>query len=272
MKAPSGICLEGDFLREVSDDMLRHFKLTISMIVVAVSASCTFSQITPEGAVGSPDETLFRGDNLIITEGTEAKFQKLSVVNKKSCFETIDRKLYQTLAKLGVSAETKYFIVTNDHATLTRHEPFKLQMSKENFTALDSTALREFDARIGLVHSQVIYLIERNDFRYLLSIGLNPGASGYGSYYRVHTALSLFAPRPLLKFDSISDDPRKVKIDRSGNLFYVQIETLGLGAIPTSAEKRMPVTVRLVNSTVKDLGKENFSWTCSNLDEENLVN
>ncbi len=173
-------------------------------------------------------------------ESVESNLERAPFDMSKSerCFQQIDAKVKKKLPDLGFKGNTKYFVLEDQGK-------FTLMLSKEQYATINPDLMKKFDSLASLTDSNELYFIKNNDYEYLLLIGHNTGASGYGHYYRHHTLLPLARNKAILEFDSLTHSPGKIRIDDSGTIYYVQIDSETVGAIEDVESNKFPVTVSI---------------------------
>lgn len=216
----------------------------------------------------TPDKVLFKGENMTVIEGGQGDLKQLrSDRGKKSCLNKLDENIKKKLSTLGYKGDTKYLEFDAEQTYNFGPDKFTVKFEKDLFSKLDPKYLKELDQYVGSTIVRDLYLIEDIDSRYLLAIGPESTGSGMGALYLSHLLIPLEVNRPVIEFESISDDPRRIKISDSGTLYYVQIDPPYFGAVKESTKKRLNLTVSLfaVDGSNKRL-ETKFDLECEDLD------
>lgn len=215
------------------------------------------------------DKILFKGDNMTLIESDLMEFKPLHFDHgKKSCLNRADENIKKKLSALGFNADTKYFEFEAVEKNSFGSDKFILNFDKVQFSNLSSDSLKKLDKYIGFTDSRKLYFIKNKNISYLLLIGHDSSTSGMGHNYRTHLLIPLNPNRPPIDFNSISEDPRRIRIDDSGTIYYVQIDPPYFGAIKDGAAKSIDLTVSLftVDSMSNQKVETKFNFACENLD------
>lgn len=239
-------------------------KYVLLLTMIIVGCSYPQNQILPDQIL--QNRILFEGENIILVESSQSNFEQLPFEASKteSCFRETDTNIRKKLPGLGFNGNTKYFKFLGEEKN--EQQRFTLRLGKENFARINLDSLKKFDSQASFTESNDLYFLKNKEYDYLVMIGRNIGASGYGHYYRVHTLLPLTSKKPMIEFDSLTDDPRKIRIDDSGRIYYVQIDSRKLGAIADVDTNNLPVTVSLFSFNGERDKKLEFASVCKNLD------
>lgn len=213
------------------------------------------------------DEILFKGNNMTVIEKEKNGFKKLRFDSgKKSCLNKADEKIEKKLSALGFKRSTEYLEFEAVETSSFGADKFIVNFDKNLFSRINPDLLKKLDEYVGFTDSRNLYFVKNNDVDYLLLIGHQSATSGMGHYYRIHLLLPLDSNKPVIDFQSMSDDPRRVKIVNSGTIYYTQID-LDNDNIKDYESKRMPLIVSLF--TIDNTGNKNletkFGLDCQNI-------
>lgn len=254
-----------EFSRYEWGERMRISVINIVLFVTVSFIGCGYPQeyVAPDHP--PQNKILFEGENLILIESTQSNFEQFpyNARKKESCFQGIVGTIGRKLPTFAFGGDTKYFMFNYDESNEQRI--FALTLSKEQFALINLDSLKKFDSDASFTDSNNLYFLKNKEYGYLALIGHNIGSSGYGHYYQVHTLLPLRPDKPMIEFDSLGNDPRKIRIDNSGNIHYIQIDSKKLGAVTDSND--FPVTVSLFSFDNKSHKELEFDFVCKNLDE-----
>lgn len=215
--------------------------------------------LTPEEKI-LKDGVLFEGNSLIITETRLLDLKRLSLNRHEtgSCLNGADKKIERTLSAIGLSGDIEYF----------RFEAPEMESAKvtvnfdiELFSKISPASLKNLDEYMGFTDFRDLYLIRNGKTSYLLLVGHQSATSGIGHLYRLHLLVPLDPNKPGITFDSISEDPRRIKIDASGTIYYVQIDD-DPGNPKESRTRRLDVSLISVEKEAKV--EYSFDLICKN--------
>ena len=218
----------------------------------------------------TPDILLFKGDNMTVIESGQADLKQLHFDSggKKSCLAKADENIKRKLSEQGINGNAEYSEFKAVETNSFGADKFTVNFDKDMFSKINPDSLRKLDKYAGLTITRSLYYIKNNKTGYLLLIGQPSASSGLGLYYKAHLLLPLDSNGPVVEFESISDDPRRIKIADSGAIYYVQIDPPYYGAIKESTTKRLNLRVSLfaVDGTGNKSLKTKFDLECDNLD------
>lgn len=217
-----------------------------------------------------PDEVLFKGENMTVIESGQGDLKPLNFAKgKRSCLDKADENTKKKLATLGYDADTKYYEFEAEQTYNFGPDKFTVKLDRNLFSRIDPGFLKKLDQFVGYTITRNLYLIKNGNSSYLLSIGSGSATSGMGHLYRLHLLIPLDLNRPVIEFESISDDPRRIGIADSGSIYYTQIDPPYYGAIKESASKSLRLTGSLF--TVDNAGNKRLEskveFDCGNLEE-----
>ena len=213
------------------------------------------------------DKILFEGENIIVIESDQSNLEQFpfdAPINE-SCFRETDVKIRKKLLDLGFKSDTKYFIFEGQEKNSIEQKRFTLRLSKEQVAKINLGLMKEFDSQASNLNLNDLYFLKNNNHESLLMIGHNVGTSGYGHYYRVHILFPLEPNQSIFEFHSVTGDPRKISIDESGRIHYVQIDSKRLGAVTDVDSDDFPVTVSLFTYNGASHKKIEFDFDCRSL-------
>ena len=143
---------------------------------------------------------------------------------------------------------------------------FTLKLTKEQFVKLNLDAFKKFDSDTSGLDFNELYFIKNKDYEYLLMIGHKIATSGIGHYYRNFRLFPLVIDKPIVEFDSLSDDPRSIRIADSGTINYTQMDSTYFGAVKVDDLyiKSFKETVSLFTFDFSADKKAEFSFNCKN--------
>lgn len=168
----------------------------------------------------------------------------ISLAEKPHASKKADEKIKKKLSALNFSGDTKYLEFEAEQTYSFGPDKFTVKFDKYLFSRIEPSFLKKLDQFVGFTIIRSLYLIKNGSSSYLLSIGPMSATSGMGHYYRTHLLVQLDSNRPAVEFQSISDDPRRIKIADSGSIYYVQID-LGDYVMEGQTSYRVPLIVSL---------------------------
>lgn len=216
--------------------------------------------------VSTPEATLFKGKNIVFIESDQSIFKELSGnKKKKSCLNKID----EGFSKEKQTQDTNYFEFGPTEKSEFGSNILVLNIMKDQFSQISPDSLKKLDQYVGFTDDRQIYFIKSKNLSYLLLVGHESATSGMGHYYRTHLLIPFDLNRPVIEFESISDDPRRIGIADSGSIYYTQIDPPYYGAIKESASKSLHLTGSLF--TVDAAGNKRLEskveFDCGNVEE-----
>lgn len=231
----------------------------VLLLVTVFFVGCSYSQNKAVVESENQDKILFEGENIEVIESVKSNLEQIPFDNKETefCFEEIEGKIKNKFSSLGFKGNTKYFKFDNQ-------KKFTLRLNKEQSAKINLDLVKKLDSNASLTDSNELYFIKSENHGYLLLTGHSIGTSGIGHYYRYHTLVPLDSNKPIIEFDSISSDPRKIKIDDSGTIYYTQIDSVDFGAVKNVDSDNFPVTVSLFTFDGVSNKKFEFSYDCKN--------
>lgn len=216
----------------------------------------------------TPDKILFKGDNITVIEKEQGVFKQLSFDSrKKSCLDKADENIKTKLSALGFNGNTEYLELEAVETNSFGADKFTVNFDKDLFSKINPDSLKRLDKYVGFTDFRNLYFLKNNNNGYLLLIGHESATSGMGHYYRTHLLVPLDSNRTVTDFQSISDDPRRIKIADSGAVYYAQVD-LDDDAIKDQTSKRVSLIVSLfaVDNTNNKRLETKFDLECGNLD------
>ncbi|MGB7070291.1 MAG: hypothetical protein WBD22_12420 [Pyrinomonadaceae bacterium] len=218
--------------------------------------------------VKSLEPVLFKGDNMTVLESSQGDLRQVQFDRgKKSCLDKTDENVKRKLRILGYEGATKFFEFDATQTYNSGPDKFTLKINKDLFSRIDSNFLKKLDQYVGFTITRNLYFLENDDTRYLLLIGTESATSGMGHNYRTHLLVPLDPNRSAIDFQSISDNPRRIGIAESGEIYYTQIDPPYFGAIREVEKEpiRLTASVFIIDSAGnKRLGAK-FDFKCGDL-------
>ncbi len=214
----------------------------------------------------SKTKFLFDGENIDVIEDVQSNFEQVSFKAKPKdelCFQKIERKIEDKLAVLGFRGKTKYFKF-NDQEKVSDNKPFSflLKLRSEQSAKLKLDFVKKLDSDAMNYDSCNLYFLKNNQHEYLLLIGHASATSGIGHLYRYHTLVPLDSNKSIIELDSIFSDPRKIKIDDSGTIYYMQVDSTYFGAVKDVNSPNFSVVVSLFTLNGEKSKKLEFNYNC----------
>lgn len=217
----------------------------------------------------TPDNILFKGDNMTFIESGQNDFQQLNLdTGKNSCLNGVDENIKKKVSTIRFNGNTDYSQFNAVETNSFGSDKFTVKFDKELFSKINPSSLKKLDDYVGFTDSRYLYYIKDANHGYLLLIGHESATSGMGHYYRSHLLIPLESNTSVIEFQSISDDPRRIGITDSGAVYYIQIDPPYVGAIKDVATKSIELTVSLftVNSMSNKRLETKFNLDCENLE------
>ncbi|MCZ2391147.1 MAG: hypothetical protein LC113_08735 [Acidobacteria bacterium] len=223
-----------------------------------------------QGNHGTADKILFRGENMTVTEGSREDLKQPRFGGRKeSCLTAADEDFKRKLSELNVREDTEYFEFAAEQTYERGAAKFTVKVDRELFLAIEPNILKKLDQSVGFTVTRNLYLLKNGNSSYLLLIGPGSATSGMGHLYGDHLLLPLDANRSAIEFESISDDPRRVRLTDSGSICYVKIDPPYMGAVKESRSRplRLTASVFLTDGTrSKQLGSST-DFSCTDMEE-----
>lgn len=172
------------------------------------------------------DNVLFEGEYIVFLSSERSNLKKLPLKRGegKSCLKQVDEKITSKLLELNYNGNMEYFEFDVKEKRKLPGEKFVIQFSKDQFAKIQPNLLLKLDQFFGYMDFRNLYFIENSNVGYLLLIGHQSATSGIGHNYRLHLLIPLDLNKPEISFNSISDDPMRVKVDNSGVVYYAQVD------------------------------------------------
>lgn len=232
------------------------------LLVTVFFVGCSYPQNKVVMKSENQDKVIFDGEYIEVIESVQSNLEQIPFDSKENefCFQGIEAVIKDKLSGLGFKGNTKYFAFNSQ-------KKFTLKLNKEQSAKISLDSVKKLDSNAGVTDSNELYLIKNEDHEYLLLTGHNIGTSGIGHYYRYHTLVPLNSNRPILEFDSILSEPRKIKIDDSGVIYYTQIDSVDFGAVKNVGSNNFPVIVSLFTFDGASNKKFEFSYDCKNWEQ-----
>jgi hypothetical protein len=208
------------------------------------------------------DLPVFQGENIEVIESEQSNFGQLPLASKEDefCFQEIEKRIKNKLSNLGFRGETEYFKFDNQGK-------FILRPSKEQVTKINLDSIKEMESFAGGVSDNNLYLIRSAQHEYLVMIGQALGASGIGVYYWNYLIVPLDLNKTVIKFGSVSSNPKSIKIDNSGTIYYTQVDQNYYprpAADSDSELEHFPLIVSLFSYENGRNKKVEFKYNCRN--------
>lgn len=214
----------------------------------------------------SKPKVIFDGDNIDVIEDVQSNFEQIPLKVKPKnelCFQKIEKKIEDKLTVLGFRGKTKYFKF-NEQEIVSDNKPFSfsLKLSSEQLANLKLDYVKKLDSDAMNYDSCNLYFLKNNQHEYLLLIGHASATSGIGHLYRYHTLVPLNSNKTIVELDSMFGDPRKIKIDDSGTIYYTQVDSTYFGAVKDVNSAYFSVVVSLFTLNGEKSKKLEFDYTC----------
>jgi hypothetical protein len=211
----------------------------------------------------SGDDVYFKGDVLTLVN-SQAGMPQTAFTPKqtKSCFDQIYKESLKEFKNYEMRSDTEYFEFTGMGDNTAKENTFEVGVTLEQFKNIDYDSLKKFDEHASYLDSTALYLLKSGGEKYLLIVGHDRTTSGYGHLQSLHVLLPLHEKKPLIEFDSVTRDPRKVWFNHTGQMLYLTVDTKEHGAVRDTEKREIPLVVAL-RSEGKELAQ--FEFTCKNL-------
>lgn len=211
-------------------------------------------------------KVLFDGENIDVVEDAQSNFEQVSFKAKPKdelCFQKIEKKIEDKLNVLGFKGKTKYFKF-NGQEKVSDNKPFSftLKLNNEQVPKLNLDFVKKLDSDATNYDSFELYFLKNKQHEYLLLIGHASGTSGIGHLYRYHTLVPLNSNKGVIELDSMFTDPRKIKIDDSGTIYYTQVDSTYFGAAGDVDSANFSVVVSLFTIDGEKSKKFEFNYNC----------
>ncbi len=208
----------------------------------------------------------FDGENIDVIENVQSNFEHIPFKAKPKnelCFQKIEKKIEDKLAVLGFKGKTKYFNF-NEKEKVSDNKPFSfsLKLNSEQLAKLNLDFVKKLDSAALNYDSCELYFLKNNRHEYLLLIGHASATSGIGHLYRYHTLVPMNSNKSVVELDSMFSDPRKIKIDDSGTIYYTQVDSTYFGAVKDVDSDYFSVVVSLFTLNGEKSKKLEFNYNC----------
>lgn len=256
-----------------------HMRPIILLLVTVFFIGCDYSpnkivfQSENRNKIVSEDENqnkvLFKGEAIDVIESIQSNFEQLPFDNKENefCFQEINEKVVKKLPSVGFKGDTKYFKLEVQKRVDFGTNKFTLRLTKEQFAKINLDSIKKLDAEASETKSNELYFIKNGQYEYLATIGQLWSATGIGVYYWSYLIVPLDSNKQMLSLSSVSNDPRTIKIDDAGLVFYTQINQNYYprpAADPESTLDYFPVIVSLLTFDGESNKKFEFNYNCRN--------
>jgi hypothetical protein len=222
-----------------------------------------FLSETPITINESKSNVLFDGENIDVIEDVQSNFEQIpfdtkNIPKDRRCFQKLEKKIINKLNVLGLRGKTKYFKFDE-----RENESFTLKLSKEQSGKINLNFIKKLDSNADFTLSDELYFIKNNNHGYLLLTGHETAASGIGHLYRHHILVPMDSNKSIVEFDSMLSDPRKIKIDDSGTIYYTQIDSTYFGAARDVNSDYFDVIVSFFTFDGVSNKKNEFNYRCA---------
>lgn len=217
----------------------------------------------------TPDKILFKGNSMTLIYKEQNVFKRLPFdSSKKSCLNKAEENLKTKLPELGFNSSTEYLEFEVTETNSFGADKFTVNIDKHLFSKTNPDSLKNLDKYVGFTDSRNLYLLKNDNISYLLLIGHESATSGLGHFYRTHLLVPIDSDRTAIEFQSISDDPRRIRIADSGAIYYVLVD-LDNDSIEDPTSTRVPLEVSLysVDSANNKRLETKFDLKCENMDK-----
>lgn len=221
-----------------------------------------------EKDIKTPEKILFKGKNITIIEKEQSIFKQLPFDSgKKSCLNKSDETIKKKLSALNFNGDDEYLEFETIQTYNSGPDKFTVSFNKDLFSKINADSLKKLDQYVGFTITRNLYFIKDGKIGYLLLIGHESAGSGLGLNYMAHLLVPLDSDKPTIVFQSISDNPRKVKLSDSGAIHYVQFD-LDNNSMKDQTSKQVPLTVSLftIDSGNNKSLETKFGLECENID------
>lgn len=171
-----------------------------------------------------PDGILFQGEAVTVFRVADDFLSRVKPYPADSSCTGGSDKIFRDTLPESLVGGTRYLRIRSKHGNGFGPERVWIYLDQATFDRIGESSLKEIDKIASSTLDSSVFLLENEGSSYILFIGKESVSSGLGLSRMIHSVRRLETGNEFLTFHSVSNDPHRVKVSRTGELHFVQID------------------------------------------------
>lgn len=200
----------------------------LSCLGTGTPESAELATLQPEPSTDDnrplPEGILFQGEAITVFGVADDFLSRVKPYPTDSSCTGMSDKIFRTTLPESLVGNTRYFRIRSKHGNGFGPERLWIYLDQATFDRIGESSFKEIDKIASSTLESSVFLLENDGSSYVLFIGQESVSSGLGLSRMIHSVRRLETGDEFLNFYSVSNDPHRVKVSRTGDLHFVQID------------------------------------------------